>query len=63
MNEKTFDLTEIQTVDELNHAREVNQKLSEGWKLLKVTESQWRDDDGALKSTIVYIVGHKDSLY
>jgi len=57
MPEKQFDLTQIKQVDQIEDSAKVNRRLQEGWVILKVTETQWRDDEGAIRATVVYTIG------
>lgn len=57
MSEQQFDITKIQAVDQVEDSAKVNRLLQEGWVLLKVTETQWRDDEGALRASVVYTLG------
>lgn len=57
MENQQFDITTVKAVDHTKDPAKVNRMLAEGWVLLKVSESQWRDDDGALVSDVYYTLG------
>lgn len=57
MENTQFDITTIKEVEHLKDPAKVNRMLAEGWVLLKVSESQWRDDEGALVSDVYYTLG------
>ena len=59
MPDQQFDITKIKAVDQFEDSAKVNRLLQEGWILLKVTEHQWRDDEGALRASVVYTVGYE----
>lgn len=61
MENKQFDITTIKEVDQTKDAAKANRMLSQDWVLLKVTESQWRDDDGALASDVYYTLGRSEA--
>ncbi|MDK2631982.1 hypothetical protein QMZ93_01295 [Pantoea stewartii subsp. indologenes] len=63
MSEQQFDITKIQQVDQLEDSAQVNRLLTQGWVILKVTETQWRDDEGALRASIIYTLGTTSSPY
>lgn len=58
MSAQPFDITSIKEVDQLQDSAKVNRLLAQGWVLLKVSEQQWRDDEGALHSDIIYTIGN-----
>lgn len=57
MADSQFDLTQIKQVDQIEDSAKVNRLLDQGWVILKVTETQWRDEEGAIRATIVYTIG------
>ncbi|WP_432224218.1 hypothetical protein [Enterobacter wuhouensis] len=60
MSDQQFDITKVKEVNQIEDSAQVNRLLAQGWVLLKVSESQWRDDEGAIRSTIIYTVGNTD---
>ncbi|EBS6398442.1 hypothetical protein DPO94_21000 [Salmonella enterica subsp. enterica serovar Emek] len=60
MSDQQFDITKVKEVNQIEDSAKVNRLLAQGWVLLKVSESQWRDDEGAIRSTIIYTVGNTD---
>lgn len=58
MTEQAYDLTKIKEIDQTDDAMKVNNLLSSGWVLLKVTETQSHDVHGALYSTVWFTVGN-----
>ena len=57
MADSQFDLTQIKQVDQIEDSAKVNRLLDQEWVILKVTETQWRDEEGAIRATIVYTIG------
>ncbi|MBJ9017329.1 MULTISPECIES: hypothetical protein [Enterobacteriaceae] len=60
MSDQQFDITKVKEVNQIEDSAQVNRLLAQGWVLLKVSESQWRDDEGAIRSSIIYTVGNTD---
>lgn len=58
MSEQAYDLTKIKEIDQTDDPQKANYLLGNGWVLLKVTESQSHDSNGALYSTVWYTVGY-----
>lgn len=58
MSEKQFDITTVKEVNQIQDSAQANRLLAQGWVLLKVSESQWRDDEGAIRSEIIYTLGN-----
>lgn len=57
MEAQQFDMTKIKAVDKFDDCAQVNRLLQQDWVLLKATESQWRDDEGALRATVIFTLG------
>ncbi len=57
MSDQQFDMTQIKAVDQLDDCAQVNRLLQQDWVLLKTTETQWRDDEGAIRATIIFTIG------
>lgn len=57
MPDTQFDLTQIKQVDQIEDSAKVNRLLDQGWVILKVTETQWRDDEGAIRASVFYTLG------
>ena len=60
MSDQQFDITKVKEVNQIEDSAQVNRLLAQGWVLLKVSETQWRDDEGAIRSIIIYTVGKID---
>lgn len=58
MSEQQFDISSVDAVDQLEDCAQVNRLLQQDWVLLRTSENQWRDDEGALRSTVIFTVGH-----
>lgn len=58
MTEQAYDLTKIKEIDQTDDAQKVNYLLAHGWVLLKVSESQYNDGEGAIRSTVWFTVGN-----
>ncbi|CAM6197974.1 hypothetical protein DP934_01765 [Escherichia coli] len=58
MTEQAYDLTKITEVQQTNDEQKVNFLLGSGWVLLKVTETQFHDNYGALKADVVFTLGN-----
>ncbi|WP_301691945.1 hypothetical protein [Klebsiella pneumoniae] len=57
MSEQAFDLTKIKEIDQTDDAQKANRLLVNGWVLLKVSESQFNDGEGAIRSAIWFTLG------
>ncbi|MEX3020248.1 hypothetical protein AB4K05_11720 [Kluyvera sp. STS39-E] len=60
MSEQAYDLTKIKEIDQTDDAQKANFLLGNGWVLLKVTESQAHNSNGALYSTVWFTVGRPE---
>ncbi|HCB0852809.1 TPA: hypothetical protein MYN00_000077 [Klebsiella pneumoniae] len=58
MSEQAYDLSKIKKIDQTDDAQKANYLLANGWVLLKVTESQSHDSNGALYSTVWFTIGN-----
>lgn len=58
MTDQVYDLTKITEIEQTNDAQRVNFLLGSGWVLLKVTETQFHDNYGALKADVVFTLGN-----
>lgn len=58
MSEQAYDLSKIKEIDQTDDAQKANYLLANGWVLLKVTESQSHDPNGALYSTVWFTIGN-----
>lgn len=56
MSEQAYDLSKIKEIDQTDDAQKANYLLANGWVLLKVTESQSHDSNGALYSTVWFTI-------
>lgn len=54
MADSQFDLTQIKQVDQIEDSAKVNRLLDQGWVILKVTETQWRDEEGAIRGAWLF---------
>ncbi|HFL9766160.1 TPA: hypothetical protein ACG5WU_004245 [Escherichia coli] len=58
MTDQVYDLTRITEIEQTNDAQRANFLLGSGWVLLKVTETQFHDNYGALKADVVFTLGN-----
>lgn len=58
MTEQAYDLTKITEIEQTNEKHKANFLLGSGWVLLKVTETQFHDNYGALKADVVFTLGN-----
>ncbi|EAS1718277.1 hypothetical protein JKB30_002930 [Salmonella enterica] len=59
MSEQAYDLTKIKEIEQTDDVQKANRLLANGWVLLKVSESQYNDGEGAIRSAVWFTLGEE----